>query len=133
MSELKPPSEMFMDLVCHHGSIRISCELCGREHFACGSKVIDYEDGELEGLQAKADREPDKYVAHHDADSISWGDLDGKRVVWGCVCHRARRFEDFIWSHRDLIIAYLKARMKEDLSHAQEDAKHLEGLDRTYP
>jgi hypothetical protein len=103
-------SDEFMQAICGHGALcSILCEHCGRVHFV-GNGYGDYEDGELEDLRANALKEPGKYIEHNDYDSIDWGYINGKQIVWGCPCNSARRFESWIWSHRYAIAKYLKLR-----------------------
>jgi len=57
------------------------------------------------------------------SDSIFYGHLEGKRVVWGCECNKARRYEDWIWANRDMIMEYLRARIEEMVKGAEMEAK----------
>lgn len=118
-------SDAFMQAVCGHGALcSILCEFCNRVHFV-GNGYGDYEDGELEDLRANAQKNPGKYIEHNDYDSIDWGYINGKQIVWGCPCNSARQFESWIWSHRYAIAKYLRLRAEEaalDAKFAQEVA-----------
>lgn len=112
-------SDSFMRAVCGHGALcSILCEHCGRVHFV-GDGHGDYEDGELEDLRASAQKEPGKYIEHNDYDTIDWGFIAGKQIVYGCPCNSARRYEQWIWSHRYIIAKYLRLMAEE----AEIDAK----------
>lgn len=113
-------SELFMDLVCSGGTPSIDCQLCGRTHFATGP--LSTEDPvQIEEMRASAAKYPDKWLESGD-DSLAFGYLDGRQVVWNCPCHKMRRYEDFIWDHRELIAKYLKARLAKQV---EEDSKLL--------
>jgi hypothetical protein len=127
-------SEEFMRAVCGRGALcDVDCEHCGRTHFV-GTGYGDYEDGELEGLRANAQKHPGKYIEHNDYDSIDWGYINGKQIVWGCPCNSARQFESWIWNHRYAIAKYLKLRaegLQLDAKFAQEvaeDASKIEEI-----
>jgi hypothetical protein len=106
-------SDEFMRAVCGHGALcSVECEHCERVHFV-GTGYGDYEDGELEDLRTNAQKTPGKYIEHNDYDSIDWGYIDGKQVVWGCPCNSARRYEQWIWGHRYAIAKYLRLRAED--------------------
>jgi hypothetical protein len=117
VSDLTLPSKEFMDAVCNSGSPDGDCQLCGRRHFASGSRS-DIDAGDLANYRARAQENPELYCESDD-DGISFGFLDGQQVVWGCPCGRMRRYEDFIWSHREMIVTYIKARSKMERDEAQ--------------
>jgi hypothetical protein len=119
-------SDEFMRAICGRGALcSVECEHCERVHFV-GTGYGDYEDGELEGLRANAQKHPGKYIEHNDYDSIDWGYINGKQIVWGCPCNSARQYEAWIWSHRYAIAKYLKLRAEAsalDARFAQEVAE----------
>jgi hypothetical protein len=125
--KLVPPSEEFWDAVIRAGSIVITCELCHREHFASGEPG-HFDAGELEGLLEKAKKHPDQYIEHASDDSVSWGLIDGKQAVYDCQCNLARKYEDFIWSHRQVIARYLTKRIDDNLKEAKEEADSVKKL-----
>ena len=104
-------SDEFFDALNHDGSICRTCQ-CGRTHFASGEGGFD--EGELEKLQASAEKEPDKYIDHSDT-SISIAHIDGKEFVYECPCEGLERYETFIWRNREVILNYLTARHKRQL------------------
>lgn len=125
-------SDEFMRAICGHGALcSILCEHCGRTHFV-GDGHGDYEDGELEDLRTNAQRNPGEYIEHNDYDSIDWGYINGKQIVWGCPCNSARRFEQWIWSHRYAIAKYLRLRAEQagmEARFAQEVADDANKFD----
>lgn len=64
-------------------------------------------------------RNREKYIEHNDYDTIDWGYIAGKQIVYGCPCNSARRYEQWIWSHRYIIAKYLRLMAEE----AELDAK----------
>jgi len=127
-TQLEEPSEMMEDAFRDGiGTTDATCELCGRHVFG-GYGTIGFGPDELEGLQAKAAQDPDKYVEVQ-ANGVSLGHIDGKQFVIGCPCNRLRRFEDWIWNHRRPIMDYIKARIAELLKAAQKEAKAAGEID----
>lgn len=116
--DLRPPSEYFERALTTGGSIVMDCDFCGRTHFEDSEGAGDWDDGELEGLRAKAIAQPDKY--HGCNYSVCGGDVNGKRFVIDCPCNGVRPFEDFIWSHGEMIARYL-----HDRSLAEKNAAAL--------
>lgn len=120
------PSEAFMRTVCKSGSIVITCGFCNRTHFGA-DETLGWDDGERAELLAKAAATPDRYL-EHDSDYVSWGEVDGKVAVDGCPCDGPARVEAFIWSHRDLILDYLKTRSQRQLAEARRLATKVEDV-----
>jgi hypothetical protein len=125
VSASQPPSEKFWDSVIDSGSIVITCGFCDRTHFVSDGA---YDEGELEELREKAEKYPDKYIENAMADSIRWGYIGGKQAVYECPCNEARKYEDFIWAHRHLIVKYLRGRTDAQLAEAKRDAKEIRKL-----
>jgi len=121
----KPPSELFERVIINAGSLVIDCELCGRTHFATMESGI-YGEGELEELLEKAKNNPEKYIQDPSYDMISWGTIDGKQAVIGCPCNGLRKYEDFIWHNRTVILEYLERRTAETLKRAKRDVENVE-------
>lgn len=114
-----------MKAVICSGTNVINCTLCGRVHFA-GIKngAYDWEKGEYKNLIEQSKKNPDKFRAHYDMDSISWGSFAGEQIVDGCPCNLARKYEKIIWEGRFVIADYLKNRA-EELQRETEDEKGL--------
>lgn len=125
-------SDRFMQAVCDRGALcSVLCEFCDRLHFV-GAGHGDYNDGELEDLRANALKNPGEYIEHNDYDTIDWGYINGKQIVYGCPCNSARQYEQWIWSHRYLIAKYLRLRAEEialDAKFAQEVADEASVVD----
>jgi hypothetical protein len=103
---LKPPSDDFCDAFSGHtGSLTMECDFCKRFYFGTDG---DYEEGERERYEAAAKTAPDKYISIEGySHSV---EVDGKTWVSGCECNGPRRYEDWIWSNRTQIAAYLQKR-----------------------
>lgn len=127
MSKQEPTSEEFWDAVISAGSIVISCEFCDRVHFVSEGA---YDEGELEELREKAKKNPNKYIENGITDSIRWGHIDGKQAVYDCPCNGAKRFEDLIWHHRDMIVQYLTTRMEDRLKRAKDEVTSIKKLEK---
>lgn len=113
-------SECFHRAFCQSASLVIDCEFCGRTFFASNYQG-DYEEGEFAKLQAKAEKEPDRYI--EGSDYWSWYHLGGKQFVVGCPCNASRHYENFIWRNRRQISTYLRTRTSELLRMAKADAE----------
>jgi hypothetical protein len=118
------PSEEFLEAFREGSSgMVVDCEFCGRVYFATQDSG-DYEEGELENLRAQAEKDPDKYI---EVDCFTTRILiDGKGYAYGCKCNKLRRYEDWIWSNRRGIVAYLKARTEKRLKAAAEDSEAVQ-------
>lgn len=119
------PSEEFLTAFREGTSgVVVRCDFCGRTYFATGDGG-DFEKGELEDLRAKAEKEPDKYI---EVDYFTERVLvDRMYYAMGCKCNKVRRYEDWIWSNRRSILAYIKARMEKRLKAAVEDMEIAKG------
>ena len=124
MGILPEPSEDFLEAFREGTSgMVVQCDFCGRTYFATDDSG-DYEEGELEDLRARAEKEPDKYVeVGYFTERIS---VEGKIYALGCKCHLVRRHEDWIWRHRRGILSYIKAKSERRLKAAKEDADATE-------
>lgn len=127
MSKQEPPSEEFWDAVISAGSIVVNCEFCDRVHFVSEG---EFDEGELEGLREKAKKHPEKYIENGTTDSIRWGYIDGKQAVYDCPCNGARRFEDFIWNHRQMVVSYLTRRSEDRLKRAKDEVASIKKLEK---
>ena len=117
---MKEPSAEFKQAITSMGSLVVICEFCGITHYS--SMEGDFEDGELELLEANHKENPDMYVDHLD-EYARCGYLEGKQYVIDCTCNKARPYEDFIWKNRDMIVTYLKAKSEARLKEAQRNAE----------
>ena len=95
------------------GGIVRKCK-CGRVHYSTHhSDVNIYERGELEGLENKAEEDPDKYIGHdHTVGTMHVGGYE--EVVFDCPCDSFDRVESFIRNNAVSIKSYLK-KWAEDL------------------
>jgi hypothetical protein len=124
--DFPPLSEEFREALrknCGAGSISIYCECCGRHHFSEDPNEEGFfDEGDLEGLRVKQNREPDKYISHDH--SPSFMTLMGKQYVPDCQCNSAKPFEDFLRQNPDLVADFY-----ESLAIArQREAKTSSGI-----
>jgi hypothetical protein len=112
MSEKQTESQMFQDAFSSNsGGCRRRCA-CGREHFdICLSNGWSWNEGELEGLKARAKAEPDLYIESDG--SVSTTIIDHNEFVMGCPCGYAVKAEKFIRQNAGSIKRYLDAWSKE--------------------
>lgn len=124
-SKLARPSKEFEEAVIHSGSILIDCQLCGRTHFGSdeGTLIENLGEKEYKKLLKDSEKDPNKYV-QHDAETVSWGDINGKQAVIGCQCNKLSEYESFVWNHRYIIEEYFSARAQKELQEAK-DTKNL--------
>ena len=121
------PSDDFQDAVTGGGSIVADCGLCGRTVFEDDRHAGDWEEGELEGLRDKTEKEPDKYVGFG-ARSVGTGYINNIQVVTNCPCNGLRPYENFIWNHRRIISDYIAKRTKRIAEAAYDDEAQAEFL-----
>lgn len=123
-------SEWIKDAITCAGSPCQVCDFCQRTHYVGSGLFMD--DGELDELIKKEEAEPSKYVSNVEADSISYGQIEGRTYVWNCGCEqseeRLARIENFIWTHRHLIHSYFVRRGKARAAEAQEVSDTLKGI-----
>jgi hypothetical protein len=124
-SKLTIPSKEFEKSVIHSGSVIVDCQLCGRIHFGNNKGVLieDLGKKEYKRLLKDSEKNSDKYV-QHDAEMVSWGDIDGKQAVIGCQCNKLAEYENFFWNHRYIIEDYFSSIAQKEL----EDAKEIKNL-----
>jgi hypothetical protein len=123
-------TDYFIDSICHSGSLVTDCDFCGRVHFATYGNEEFFDEGELEELYEKQKQNPEKYIEHYDCSNVSWGNLDGKQVVYDCPCDEEKlsKYEDFIWKHRFIIAKYLKSRSEAELKEKQTQNNLLKNV-----
>jgi hypothetical protein len=103
----KPPSHEFLSVVRGGGGPSIDCSMCGRVHYSIDSPY--YEEGELASYQELRAEDPDGYI-ETEGECVHYSAIQGQTVPDGCPCNGLRKYEDFMWSHRDLWCSYLMAR-----------------------
>ncbi len=119
MVYLAPPpdkaSEMFIDASSRMGGISIHCN-CGITHHDVGG-YIEYVDKEDYPLP-----EADDHTQLHDETIIAC-EIDQKVFVNQCksCAKKLKRYEDFIWEHRDIIRDYLKIRIDREKQWAEQE------------
>ena len=115
-----PPSDAFERAFTHGSGLFVECA-CGRIHFA--SQDGDWEEGELEAMQAKAKADPVRYL---DGEVYTGHiDLGGETWAVGCPCNGMRRFEDLFLACRGDIIDYFQAIAEAAALEAQAKAARI--------
>ena len=124
MGKTYPLSEEFIEAFRDGiGTIRATCELCGRFYIAARNN--HYEEGEYDEFLKKAEKEPLKYIVDSASDGFSLGSIEGKQFVIDCEClpETLGKFEAWIWNHGEKIAEYLKKRGDRELKAAQAKVK----------
>lgn len=118
------PSEEFQLAFTGGGTIAATCGFCGTTYFATYANEGCFENGELEELRMKAEKEPKRYV-ECDYSSVSIGWIDGKQYVADCCCNHARKYEDWIWGLRYQLTSYINNRIEREKRDAILQAEQL--------
>lgn len=116
---MKQCSDEFIDAFDSHcaGCSRICT--CGITHYDTSDNGWTWEEGELEHLEELHLKSPEKYVPHDYA--IGTMNILGNEIVIGCSCDIAKKYENFIVSHRKQIAGFLNKRAENILKAAQQD------------
>lgn len=109
------PSEEFENAFGGYGTVCIDCGFCGRTNFDYNGEHM--EEGELEELLAKQEKNPRGYHGHDGR--VSYGHISGIAYVHRCPCNEARRYEKSFWINRRGVMDYLRARIAKRLKKAQ--------------
>lgn len=110
MSEkTNPPSNDFEMAFSDHGGGCVRICHCGRTLFNSDGDW-DWEKGELEELQKKADEDPDHFIDL--PYTVSTCTINSSEYVMGCPCNGMRAYEDFIINHATQIAKYLNKRVE---------------------
>lgn len=102
-------SDEFWECMDRSGGCRMECR-CGREHFDVVNRY-DWNEGELEGLEALAKSEPDKYIAHHGC--VEGAYFNGHVAIRGCPCNFLAALEQIIIFNDHNFAKFLNQRSKE--------------------
>ena len=113
-----PPSEEFLKAIsAHMSSITGECDFCGRFYYTVNDGSYDYEYGEFDRYEAQAKENPDKYICVEG--SVPKTMIDGKTYIRDCECNGVRRYEDWVWSHREIILDYFRRRTELEFKEAK--------------
>lgn len=113
---------------CHYATLCVMACHCGRVHFVSAPGHGDYEEGELEELKAKAEKEPDKYIEEWEHDTIDEITIDGKSFVAHCKCEGWRKYSKWIDRHAEQITKYLGDFWIEKAKDAKAESDHAEKM-----
>ena len=115
-------SELFEDIFHSGTSGCVRTCHCGRTYFNWEDTTVDWEDGELEELQEKAEENPDMFIGvDYSVPTLSIS-IDGHEIVMGCKCDSADKYENFINQYDKQIARYLNKKA-EDLKSKADDIK----------
>ena len=115
-----PPSDEFLNAISTHtSSITGECDFCGRFYYSFNDGSYDYEYGEFEKYAQLAKENPDKYIMVDG--SVCDTFIDGRTYIWGCECNEVRRYEEWVWSHREILMDYLRRRTEKELKEAKAE------------
>lgn len=116
----------------------MECEWCGRRHF-CPEVSWGWTDEDAEDVknfkeyaESEYERNPEGTVLHYDSDAVSGVLVNGINFVLCCPCNGLRKYEVFIWEHRNMIRKYLKDRIDQETDFALQERSlnKLAGLDK---
>src|SRR5579875_823208 len=89
------------------GTTLVATCRCGRTHFSTDTS-LDYDDGELQRLLAQEKEDPERYRSDAINSAIALIDGPNGLMVWGCSCHSAKPFENFLVDNRREILDYYR-------------------------
>lgn len=110
------------------GHLVIDCN-CGRVHYSdINANEGCYNDGEFEQLEKDNKQHPNKYIYHPNESSISSVYLNGLAYVPDCPCEWEKKYANFIWDNKELIINVIKAAHDEMKAELLKVDKLVENL-----
>lgn len=117
------PSEWFIDALPGGGGSSVYCN-CGRQHYAPENLLDSDDENDYAHMLADAleekQKDPDGVIIHTETEFVYAKDIDNKTFVVDCPCNGLRKYEDWIWNHKDLIRDYLKDRVEQEYRWAEE-------------
>ena len=120
----KKPSKMFLKTLWGGGSSSVYCN-CGRQHYAPRNLEDSYEERDypimLADILEEQKQNTDGVIINHEDDFIYTKDIDNKTFVIDCPCNGLRRYEEWIWNHREIIRDYLKVRVEQEARWAEQE------------
>jgi len=118
----KDCSEEFYDAFsAGWGSNWVTCA-CGRSYMTTHINNIAEEEDYL-FFEQMCKEKPDMYIDTYNQ-GVSMINL-GQDYVDGCACGNVYRYEQWIWTHRDSIMKYIKARSAKEVVKVQEELQKL--------
>lgn len=106
------------------GGLVRDCDKHGKVFFDFNEDAGDWEDGELEELLAKQEKNPEKYKS---CDGVHSCYMFGREWVWDCdECQKELLgIQEFIWSNRHSIASFLNARLSKEAKRAATEKDNL--------
>lgn len=121
------PSDFFVNVLSGGGSAHLTCQ-CGIEHYCPDTDCSEDWESDLipswrEHCEEHKLDNPEGVMLHYGYDAVTYSEIDGKNFVYGCSCYNEGlvRYENWIWSNRDIIRRYLKARVDYEHKLAQHE------------
>ena len=98
-------------------------EAVGTLYMTCYCGIMHYATRQRYDVTVNFPLESDKVKHHDDADYIISYEIDNKFFVMGCrTCDSyQKKYENFIWEHRDLIQNYLKIRSDQEKKWTEQE------------
>lgn len=84
------------------------CPFCKTLNYASGNPDL-WQEGELGKMHVRSGGGI-QVQEHEDKDQLEVGELEGKKVVFGCNCERLETFERWLWNSRHEIVDYIALR-----------------------
>lgn len=119
----KSPSDAFLDALPGGGGYEVQCQ-CGRDHFCPDSDAFETDEDRASFLNmALLDKktDPTGVEIHYDYDAIEYKLIEGKVYVISCPCNGLYKYENWIWTNRDIIRRYLLGRCQQELEWAEQE------------
>jgi len=106
-------SQEWKDAIRAEEQLHAVCPFCHTLNFATANLGL-WPYGEAGIAQVKKGHT--KVQEHPDKDQLEVGELEGKKVVFGCECGRLEMFEAWIWNSRYEIVDYITLRAAAEIA-----------------
>lgn len=126
----KEPSDLFLNAFSNIATISATCD-CGVTIFCSYANEGNFEEGELDGLRARAIKQPKKYLEMN-CSSVRVYHFGDRQFVEGCPCGALRCYEEFFWDWRHSIIEYLTHNIRKQHEVAKAAMEKIEELNEAF-
>ncbi len=118
---------------CHSSTTVADCG-CGRTYFTSCPTGGDFDEGELEELQANREKEPDLYFETNVYDSIEIVAIGGEEYIPQCKCGFLRPYIQFMEIKKEQLAMFLIERFRQSIGDKERQIKRerylLSGVER---